>query len=82
MIIQKKVKVGQRGQFVIPKEIRKREHITPGTQLEIIDIAGEIKIKVQKRQSKEPEDLLLEAVKGMKFTDSDWKTIKRERYQE
>jgi len=37
-------KMSQKGQIVIPAEIRKRYEIEPGDKLELVDIGGEIVI--------------------------------------
>jgi AbrB family looped-hinge helix DNA binding protein len=36
------ITVSSKGQVVLPREIRERHNITKGTQLEILDLGGEI----------------------------------------
>lgn len=78
MIIEKYVKVGERGQIAIPKEIREREGIEAKQIIKIIDIGGEIIVKPQKRV-KPPEDRILEILQKSKLNDRDWAVIKKER---
>jgi AbrB family looped-hinge helix DNA binding protein len=39
----------EKGQIVIPAEIRKRYHLTPGTQVEFVDEGGTIRLVVRRR---------------------------------
>ena len=39
----------EKGQIVIPAEIRARYHLTPGTQLEFVDEGGTIRLIVRRR---------------------------------
>lgn len=82
MIIQKSIRVGERGQIVIPKAIRDQEGIKPNQLLEIVDIAGEIKIKARQQMRKNPEDLFLEALQSAHLTREDWNIIRKERHRE
>ena len=78
MIIEKYVKVGERGQIAIPKEIREKEGIEPKNIVRILDVGGEIMIRVQKRK-KSPEDRILEILQKAKLGDKDWVQIRKER---
>jgi len=78
MIIEKYVKVGERGQIAIPKEIREREGIAPKQIVRIVNVGGEIIIKPQKRKIA-PEDKILEILQKAKLGDKDWKEIRKER---
>lgn len=79
---EKYVKVGERGQIVIPKSIREREGIKPKQILKIINILGTITVR-KVSPSKTPEEVMLEAFlsagKKAKFTEKDWERIHRER---
>ena len=77
MIIEKSVKVGERGQIAIPKEIREKEGIEPKQTIKVINVGGEIIIRLQRK--KESEDKILELLQKAKLNDGDWEEIKRER---
>lgn len=78
MIVEKYVKIGERGQIVIPKEIRDKENIQPEDRLKLIDLDGEIIIKVEK-QERQAELRALELLKKAKLTEKDWQEIRRMR---
>lgn len=78
MIIEKYVKVGERGQIAIPKEIRQKEGLEPKQIVRIMNVGGEIIIKLQKKK-KSPEDRILEILQKAKLGDKDWEEIKKER---
>lgn len=78
MLIEKYVKVGERGQIAIPKEIRDREGIVPRQLVKIIDLGGEIIIRHHRRE-KEPEDRILEILQKAKLSSRDWEEIRTER---
>jgi len=78
MIIEKYVKVGERGQIAIPKEIRDKEGIEPKHLVRILNIDGEIIIRTQKGK-KSHEDRILEILQKSKLGDKDWEEIKKER---
>lgn len=78
MIVEKYVKIGERGQIVIPKEIRDKENIQPEDRLKIINLDGEIIIKVEK-QERQAELRALELLKKAKLTEKDWQEIRRMR---
>ena len=80
MIIEKYVRIGERGQIAIPKEIREKEGIHPKQLVKIIDIGGEIIIKPNKT-SKVHEDRVFEILQKAKLTDKDWEEIKKERLE-
>ncbi|MBI1935410.1 AbrB/MazE/SpoVT family DNA-binding domain-containing protein [Candidatus Woesearchaeota archaeon] len=81
MIIEKYVKIGERGQIVIPKEIREKEHIKPEDRLRLINIEREIIIKIDKHE-KQPELRALEILNEAKLTEKDWQEILRMRQKE
>ena len=66
MIIEKYVKVGERGQIAIPKEIRDRKGIEPKHLVKILNIDGEIIIRTQKRKMSH-EDRILEILQKSKL---------------
>ena len=39
----------EKGQIVMPAEIRARYELTPGTQLEFVDVGGTIRLLVRRR---------------------------------
>ena len=78
MIVEKYVKIGERGQIVIPKEIRDKENLQPEDRLKLINLDGEIIIKVEK-QERHAELRALELLKRAKLTEKDWQEIKRMR---
>ena len=78
MIVEKYVKIGERGQIVIPKEIRDKENLQPEDRLKLINSDGEIIIKVEK-QERHAELRALELLKRAKLTEKDWQEIKRMR---
>ena len=78
MIIEKYVKVGERGQIAIPKEMRDKEGIEPRNIVKVLSIGGEIIIRTQKSK-KSHEDRILEILQKSKLGDKDWEEIKKER---
>ena len=50
--------MGERGQIVIPKEIRMKEGMTIDSQIKIINVEGEILLQIEKRHQ-QPEDKIL-----------------------
>ena len=78
MIVEKYVKLGERGQIVIPKEIREKENLQPEDRLKIMDLDGEIIIKVEK-QERQAELRALELLKKAKLTEKDWQEIRQMR---
>jgi AbrB family looped-hinge helix DNA binding protein len=78
MIVEKYVKIGERGQIVIPKEIREKENLQPEDRLKVMDLDGEIIIKVEK-QKRQAELRALELLKKAKLTENDWQEIRQMR---
>lgn len=78
MIIEKYVKLGERGQVVIPKEIRDAMHLRKTQRIKMTNIGNEIVMRPLKEE-KEPEDRVLELLKKVKLTEKDWEEIQRER---
>ncbi len=78
MIIEKYVKLGERGQVVIPKEIRDAMHLRKTQRIKMTNIGNEIVMRPL-REEKEPEDRVLELLKKVKLTEKDWEEIQRER---
>ena len=79
-IEEKYVKVGERGQVVIPKTMRDSEHIKPNQILRIKNIPGAIVIE-KPSTVKSPEEKILEILTKTKarFTEKDWEQIHKER---
>ena len=78
MIIEKYVRIGERGQIAIPKEMREKEGIEPKQVLKVINVSGQIIIKPQSKKIS-PEDRILKILQMAKLKDKDWEEIKRER---
>jgi len=77
-IEEKYVKVGERGQVVIPKSLRDAEGIKPHQFVKIISEPGQIVIR-KVSPAKEPEDVIFNILKKAKFTNKDWEMIHKER---
>lgn len=81
-IVTKIVKVGERGQIVIPKGIRKMEGITSKSILRITDYGtGNIVISKMK-DTKSHEEKFFDILASMKFPKDAWKQIQKERHVE
>ncbi len=78
MIISKYVKMGERGQIVIPKEIREKENLLPNQALKIVYTAGSITIRVSSI-SETPEEKIERALKSVGLTRKDWEDIQKDR---
>ncbi|MCS4538530.1 MAG: AbrB/MazE/SpoVT family DNA-binding domain-containing protein [Thaumarchaeota archaeon] len=74
------VRVGERGQIVIPKAIRKIERIKPKDTLKITNVAGTITIK--KVEKKSAEEQVFQFIENSGLTIKDWRDIKKARAQE
>ncbi len=74
------VKVGERGQVVIPKSMRDSAHIRPNQILRMKNIPGAIVIE-KPSTIKSPEEKILEIFNKtkVKFTEKDWEEIHKER---
>lgn len=70
------VKIGERGQMVIPASMRKREGFLPNTYVRVIDFEGKL---VLTRVELDPIDELIDAVKELNLTDNDWVELEKER---
>jgi AbrB family looped-hinge helix DNA binding protein len=75
------VKVGQRGQIVIPKKIREKQEIKPGTLLKAIGINNYILLK--KVRTKTLEEKFVELIQKFKLEKEEvqkiWQRIQKER---
>jgi AbrB family looped-hinge helix DNA binding protein len=81
-IVTKIVKVGERGQIVIPKGIRRTEGIGPKSVLRITNYgAGNIVISKIK-EAKSSEEKFLDILGSMKFPKNAWEQIQKERHVE
>jgi len=70
------VKIGERGQMVIPASMRKREGFLPNTYVRVIDLDGNL---ILTKVEFDPIEELIEAVKELNLSDKDWTEIKGER---
>ena len=75
-VIEEIVKVGERGQIVIPSKIRKKEKIKTNSYVRVVDIDGRIVIdKIRVR----PVEKLIDSLTSLELTYRDWEEIQRER---
>lgn len=75
-VIEEIVKVGERGQIVIPSKIRKKENINSNSYVRVIDVDGRIVID---KVATKPIEKIIESLVSLGFTESDWKQIQKER---
>ena len=73
------VKVGDRGQIVIPTKIRKKEGIFSGGYLRIVDINGNL---VLRKLEMEPLDKLIKTLQKIGMTEKQWEKIEKMRSEE
>lgn len=78
MIISKYVRMGERGQIVIPKEIREKEGLVPNQMVKMVYFDGEIAIRTS-TSGGSPEDNILRILRRVKLTKEDWKDLHRDR---
>ena len=77
-IEEKYVKVGERGQVVIPKSFRDSEGIKPNQFVKMVSEPNQIVIR-KISPVKEPEDIIFNILTKAKFTDQDWERVHEER---
>ena len=75
-VIEEIVKVGERGQIVIPSKIRKKENIKSNSYVRVIDVDGRIVID---KVATKPIEKIIESLVSLGLTESDWEHIKKER---
>jgi AbrB family looped-hinge helix DNA binding protein len=75
-VIEEIVKVGERGQIVIPSKIRKKENINSNSYVRVIDVDGRIVID---KVATKPIEKIIESLVSLGLTESDWKEIQKER---
>ena len=83
MVHEKFVKVGEKGQITIPKQVREDWHIKKGDSAKVVVMpSGMITIKFLREKS--PEDRLLEVIEKAPKIDfkKAWKQVERERDRE
>ncbi|UCE38474.1 MAG: AbrB/MazE/SpoVT family DNA-binding domain-containing protein [Thermoplasmata archaeon] len=78
-VIEEIVKVGERGQIVIPSKIRKKENINSNSYVRVIDVDGRIVID---KVATKPIEKIIESLVSLGLTESDWKEIQKEREDE
>ncbi len=78
-VIDEIVKVGERGQIVIPSKIRKKENISSNSYVRVIDVDGRIIID---KVATKPIEKIIESLVSLGLTESDWKEIQKEREDE
>ncbi|HID27470.1 MAG TPA: AbrB/MazE/SpoVT family DNA-binding domain-containing protein [Methanosarcinales archaeon] len=70
------IKVGERGQVVIPAQMRKKEGIEPNSYVRIVNLKGKIIISKIKL---DPIEKLIDALADLHLTSKDWDEIQKER---
>lgn len=75
-VLEEIVKVGERGQIVIPSKIRKKENIDSNSYVRVIDVDG--RIVIDKVEAK-PIEKIIESLVSLGLTESDWKEIQKDR---
>ena len=75
-VIEEIVKVGERGQIVIPAKIRKKEKIDSNSYVRIIDVEG--RIVIDKVDAK-PIEKIIESLVSLGLTEDDWKQVQKDR---
>ena len=78
-VIEEIVKVGERGQIVIPSKIRRKENISSNSYVRVIDVDGRIVID---KVAIKPIEKIIESLISLGLTESDWKQIQKEREDE
>ena len=76
MILEKKIKVGDKGQIIIPPEIRKKVGIKPNQTVKIKYVDGEIYIK---RGTLSHEKEFFDLISNSRASIEDWEEIQKER---
>ena len=74
--IEEIVKVGERGQIVIPVKIRQREKIRPNSYVRVIDVDGRIVID---KVALKPVEKVIKSLRSLGLTDRDWEDVQKER---
>jgi AbrB family looped-hinge helix DNA binding protein len=80
--ISKIVKVGERGQVVIPKTIRRIEGIRPNSVVRITNYGTGNIIISKVYETKSPEERFLEVLQSLKMPKNAWEIIQEERHKE
>lgn len=80
--VTKIVKVGERGQIVIPKGIRKIEGIKPKSTLKITHYGTGTIVMSKVKEVKSPEERFFEFLESIKLPKNAWEQIQKERHME
>jgi len=80
--VSKIVKVGDRGQIVIPKAMRKLENIRPRSILKITNYGTGTIVISKVKETESPEEKFLEALKKIKLPKNSWEEIQKARHIE
>lgn len=80
--VSKIVRVGERGQIVIPKRIRKIEGIKPKSMLKVTNYGTGTIVMSKVRETKSPEEKFFEFLEKMKLPKNAWEEIQKERHIE
>ena len=81
-IVSKVVKIGERGQIVIPKYIRNREGMKPRSIVRITNYGTGNIIISKVFEGKSPEDKILELIEDIRLPKNAWEQIQKERHSE
>jgi len=80
--VTKIIKVGERGQIVIPKAIRRMEGIKPKSTIKVTHY-GTGNIVISKiSEGKSPEEKFLEILQSLRLPKNAWEKIQKERHIE
>ncbi len=80
--VSKMVKVGERGQIVIPKSIRKIEGIGPKSILKITNHGTGTIVISKAKDEQSPEKRFLEIFGKIKLPRNAWEEVQKERHAE
>jgi len=81
-VYSKLVKVGERGQIVIPEKIRRAEGINSKSVLKILNYGTGTIILTKFRETKTPEENFFDILQKIKIPKDSWKQIQKERHKE
>ena len=81
-LVSKIVRVGERGQIVIPKRIRKIEGITPKTTLKVTNYGTGTIVISKMKETRSPEEKFFELFEKIKLPKNAWELIQKERHAE
>lgn len=81
-VVSKIIKVGERGQIVIPKTVRNLEGIKPKSLLKITNYGTGTIVISKVKEVEGPEERFLELIEKIKLPKNAWEEIQKERHIE